>query len=94
MPLFIVSLLRYLLSGVAVKFVAFTAIFGIVAVLIPVVISFISPFIGVSGLNDAFAAIPPGVWWVVDFFRLDFGLPLIISALVARFVIRRLPVVG
>jgi hypothetical protein len=31
---------------------------------------------------------------VLRFFRLDFGVPLIISAYVSRFLIRRLPVIG
>jgi hypothetical protein len=35
-----------------------------------------------------------GVWWVLDLFNLSYGVPLLISAYVARFLIRRLPVIG
>jgi hypothetical protein len=40
------------------------------------------------------SAIPGGVWWWLEIFAFDYGVPLVISASVAAFVIRRLPVIG
>ena len=62
--------------------------------LVPYAVGFIAPHIGTSGLTGAFGALGAGVWYFLDFFNLAFGLPLVISAFVARFLIRRLPVIG
>ena len=91
---FIAPVLSFLLRDVIVKFVILTAVFSLVAVFIPVVINLISPFLGVSSLSSVFSAIPAGVWYFADFFNIGFGLPLLISAYVARFIIRRLPFIG
>lgn len=48
----------------------------------------------VDGLSSSIAAMPSGVLWAMHYFRLDVGLPLILSAHVTAFAIRRLPVVG
>jgi hypothetical protein len=54
----------------------------------------LAPFLGVTSLNTAFGGVNTGDWYFLDFFALDYGLPLMISAVVARFLIRRLPVIG
>ena len=87
-------LVSWLIRGVVVKFLILTAIFAAVAALIPAAINLISPHIGTAGLSSSFGGLDSGVWWVLDFFALDYGIPLIISAHVARFLIRRLPVIG
>lgn len=84
----------WLLREVVVKFIVFAAVFALVDFLVPYVVGYIFPFIGVSNLNYAFDFVSPGVWFWLDFFNLAFGLPMIISAFVARFLIRRLPVIG
>lgn len=87
-------IVAWLLREVVVKFVVFSAVFALVAFLVPYAVSHLSGFIGTAGLTGAFASIPSGVWYFLDFFRLDYGLPLCISAIVSRFLIRRLPVIG
>lgn len=84
----------WIFRTVVVKFVALAAIFAVMTVLIPYGISLIGPHLGVTSLSNAFGGIDPGVWWFLDAFRLDYGLPLLISAAVTRFLIRRLPVIG
>lgn len=93
-PLLFASVLSFLLREVVVKFVVFSAVFALVAFLVPIAIQYLSPHIGTAGLTGAFSGLGSGVWFFVDFFNLGYGLPLLISAAVARFLIRRLPVIG
>lgn len=87
-------IVTWLLREVVIKFAVFTAIFAVVALLVPYAVSYLGNFISSSALTSAFAAIPSGVWWFLDLFRIDYGVPLAISATIARFLIRRLPVIG
>lgn len=84
----------FILREIVVKFVVFAAVFALVAILTPVALTYLGPYLGTSGLSDSFSSVPPGVWFFVDFFQLQYGLPILISALIARFMIRRLPVIG
>lgn len=87
-------LVTWLIRGVVVKFLYLTAIFALLAIVIPVGINLITPHIGTAGLSSAFSGVGAGVWWFLDFFNLAFGVPLLISAYVARFLVRRLPLIG
>lgn len=87
-------IVTWIFREVVIKFVIFAALFAVVAFLVPKAIGYLGGFIGTSGLSAVFGAIPSGVWYFLDMFQLDYGLPLVISASVARFLIRRLPVIG
>ena len=87
-------LVSWIFRGVVVKFVILTALFAVMTLLIPKAIEFATPYLGVNSLNATFGGMDSGIWWYMDFFALDFGLPLMISAAVARFLIRRLPFIG
>jgi Protein of unknown function (DUF2523) len=87
-------LVSWIFRGVVVKFVILSGLFAVMTLLIPKAIAFISPHIGVSSLSSAFGGMDSGIWWFLDFFALDYGLPLMIAAAVARFLIRRLPFIG
>jgi hypothetical protein len=93
-PILFASVLSFLLREIVVKFVVFSAVFALVAFLVPIAIGFISPHIGAGGLTSTFAGLGSGVWFFIDFLNLGFGLPLLISAGVARFLVRRLPLIG
>lgn len=84
----------FLLREIIVKFTVFTAVFALVALLVPVAIEYLAPYIGVAGLSSAFTGLSAGVWFWLDAFQLQFAVPLLISAWVSRFLIRRLPVIG
>lgn len=84
----------FLLREIVVKFIVFTAVFGLVAILVPVAIGYLGPYLSTGGLSSAFSGLSGGVWFFLDFFQLGFGVPLLISAWVTRFIIRRLPVIG
>lgn len=87
-------ILTWLIRSVVIKFVVLTAVFAVMAIVVPMAINLLTPYIGITSLTGAFSSIDPGVWWFLDFFALDYGIPLVISAYVARFLIRRLPVIG
>lgn len=84
----------FFLRGVVVKFLVLTAVFAVMALVVPAGIALISPYLGTSSLSSSFGGLDSGIWWVLDAFNLGYGIPLILSAYVARFLIRRLPVIG
>lgn len=84
----------WLFREVLVKFVIFAGLFVVLALFVPMAVGYLAPYIGTTGLTSAFGSIGPGVWFFLDFFQVSYGLPLIISAYVTRFLIRRLPVIG
>lgn len=94
LPVLLAPVVGFLLREIVVKFVVFSALFAVLAYLVPKMISYLGPFLGVSSLASAFGSISPGVWFWLDFFQLGYGVPLLISAFVTRFLIRRLPVIG
>lgn len=87
-------IVSWLLREIIVKFVVFTAVFALVAFLVPKAVEFLAPWLNTAGLAEAFAGLGSGVWFFLDFFQIGFGVPLLISAWVTRFLIRRLPVIG
>lgn len=87
-------LVSWIFRGIVVKFVILTAIYAVMAVLIPKAIELVAPNISSSGLTSAFSGLGSDVWFYLDFFALGYGIPLILSAAVARFLIRRLPLIG
>ena len=88
------TVVSWIFKEILLKFVVMGAIFLAVSELTPLVVQYMGNFINPQFLTSAFAGVPPGVWFFLDFFALDLGLPLLISAYIARFVIRRLPVIG
>lgn len=84
----------FLVKGATVKFTILTALYALIALVVPFAVKMISKLIDPSGLTNAFSGLPSGVWYFLDLFRLDFGLPLALAAVIGRFLIRRLPVIG
>jgi hypothetical protein len=87
------AFLAFVFRQIVVKFLVLAAVFAVVAMFLPMVWNLVAPYAGIK-LGDYFSALPGGVWYFLDFARLDVGLPLIFSAIIARFTIRRLPFVG
>lgn len=87
-------MMSWMFRAVVIKFVVLTGVFAVLAIVIPKAVGLIAPFLGVTSLNSAFGGIDSGAWYFLDFFALDYGLPLLISAAVARFLVRRLPIIG
>ena len=87
------TVLSWLFRTVVMKFLIFAVVYVALTELLPIVISAFLPS-GDAGLGALFSALPDGVWWFLDLFRVDVGIPALVSAWAGRFIIRRLPVVG
>lgn len=87
-------IVSWILREVIVKFIVFTAIFAMVAFLVPKAVDFLTPWLTTGGLSAAFSGLSPSTWFFLDFFQIGFGVPMVIAAYVTRFLIRRLPVIG
>lgn len=85
---------QWIFRTVVIKFVILSALFAVVGFLVPYAVGHMAGFLNVDSLTSAFAGLPSGVVYFLDFFQVPFGLPLLISAYIARFLIRRMPVIG
>lgn len=86
---------RWLLSGAQAKFVVFSVVVGIYSLVTFILLPEIS-CCGLSpvALTSAFNNLSPSTWYFINLFNFTAGLPIVICAFVARFIIRRLPFVG
>jgi hypothetical protein len=84
----------FLLREVVVKFFVFTAVMALVVFFVPYAIGYLGDFVSSAGFDSAFGMLSPNIWYFLDFFALDRGIPLLISAYVSWFLIRRLPFIG
>ena len=86
------AILGWVIRTVIIKFLVFTALYLITTEFMSVVAGMLPS--GDGGLSSAMAQMTPGAWYFIELLRLDVGLPLMLSAAVTGFVIRRLPVIG
>lgn len=94
MPALFSALFSFLASNVFGKALIVGLVFALMAIVVPMAISLVSPFLIGGQFSAALAGMPSGFFFFAQLCRLDFGLQLVFSALVARFLIRRLPVIG
>ena len=86
---------KFIIRSLIVKFVVFFALFFIVHGFTQIMLSLVIPAgMSAAGLNGLFANIPPSIWYFMDVFAFDYGFPLILSAYVVSFIIRRIPIIG
>lgn len=76
-----------------VKFVIFTAIALLVAALAVAVFNELVN-IDLFGFSNMLSSLPDGILYFLDVFQFAVGIPMLLGAFVARFTIRRLPVIG
>jgi hypothetical protein len=85
------ALLAFVLRSVIVKFVLYFGLFFVVTEFMQI----LSPMLpNANGLSGALGGIPADVWYFLDLFNVTAGIPMLLSAWVTRFVIRRLPIIG
>lgn len=84
-------IVNWIFRNVIVKFVILTCVYLVVTLLLPMMLSILSPYLGVDVLTNAFTSLPPMTWYFLDMFRLDVGLPVMLSLGVTLFVLRRVP---
>ncbi|VVD64529.1 hypothetical protein PPN31114_00277 [Pandoraea pneumonica] len=85
--------LGFVLRSLLVKFGTFFALWFITTEFVEFLLS-ARLFPEAKSLDDAFAKIPDGVWFWLELFAVSEGMPMILSAIATRFIIRRLPVIG
>lgn len=85
------SVLGWIFRALVIKFVVFTALYLVVHELVSVMASWLPSG---GSLTSAFAGIGAGTWYFLDLFAVSVGVPVLISAYLTRFIIRRIPVIG
>lgn len=87
------SVLGFVFRVVIIKFIVFFALFYVVHGLTSVMVSHLLPS-GDAGLSGAFGGLTSGMWYFLDLMAFSVGFPMVLSAWVTGFIIRRLPVIG
>ncbi len=88
------GLLGFVFKGIVAKFFVFFALFYVTTEFIPVVIDLFIPSSLMPNFNLLFDSVPSSVWYFLNLIEFPMGFSLIVSALLTRFIIRRLPVIG
>jgi hypothetical protein len=85
------SIVGWIFRSVLIKFFVMFALFFVASAFM----AYLAPKLpGAGSITSAFAAIPSGVWWVLDLFMVPLGLKLVLTGYVTRFAIRRMPIIG
>lgn len=87
------SALIFVFRSIVVKFSILFGLFFIVQEFIPVLLEFMAQYLNID-LLGYFYDLPGEIWFFLNYFNLSFGFNVITSAIFARFIIRRLPVIG
>lgn len=83
--------LGFVLRTVVVKFILFFGLYFVVQAFVPVLASLLPKFVDIAGL---FSSLPDSVWYFMNLFMVAEGTKLMFSALLTRFIIRRIPLIG
>lgn len=88
--------LGFVLRSVIVKFVTFFALFFVVKEFVNVLVqSQLYPgATQASALSSALSGISTSTWYFLDLFSVSTGLSTVVSAYAARFIVRRIPLIG
>ena len=87
------SLLSWLFRSVLVKFVVYFGLYFFVSEAVQYLQSS-GMLPSASTLSNAFGGIGADVWYFLDLCSFSYGAQVIIAAFAARFVIRRIPLIG
>jgi hypothetical protein len=85
--------LGWLVRGVVIKFVILTALYYVVTWIADAVLSRLD-ISSLTNLQSTLGGLPEGILFFCGLFRVDVGLPLILGAMLTKFLIRRLPIIG
>ncbi|MEI7228322.1 DUF2523 family protein [Pectobacterium carotovorum] len=84
--------LGFLLRSVVVKFGIMFGLFFVVQEFVPVLLLLIN--VSPLPLIELFSQLPDSAWFFLNLFQVPTGIALMISAIIARFIIRRIPLIG
>jgi hypothetical protein len=83
--------LAFVLRQLVVKFVVLFSIYFVIQAFVGVLGVYVpSP----ANLSGALGSISQSMWWWLDLFAFSQGAPLVVTAMVYRFLIRRIPLIG
>ncbi|WP_249684028.1 DUF2523 family protein [Pectobacterium polaris] len=68
------------------------ALFFVVQEFVPVLLSLVN--VSPLPLVELFNQLPDSVWFFLNIFQVPTGITLMISSIIARFIIRRIPLIG
>lgn len=100
MPVFIAfivqagwQLLGWLVRTVVVKFVVATIFYFVISGVMNWAVGNLLPSdaSATTALGNALSSLPPSIWYVLDLLNIGTGLPLLLSAVAARFAIKFIP---
>lgn len=83
--------LGFVFRQVVVKFVVFFAVFLLIGEFVSVLGSFLP---NPGNLTGALSGLSSDIWWFLDLFAFSQGASLVVTAMVYRFLIRRIPLIG
>ena len=87
------SSLGFIFRSVLYKVVVFFVLFFVVTEFVAVLQS--SGILPTAyALSGVMYGIPAGVWYFLDLFNVSAGIPILLSAYVTKFIIRRIPLIG
>ncbi|ENS1319569.1 DUF2523 family protein [Proteus mirabilis] len=82
----------FIFKGIVAKFFLFSALFYVTTEFIPIIIDWFLP--KPTNLAELFGSLPDAIWYFLNLLQFPLGVPLVISAMLTRFIIRRLPIIG
>lgn len=87
-------LLGWALGGTTMKWIFSAVLWFGLALLLDLVLDLLPAWFSPDGLTGATAVFTPEIWFFIDYFNLQLGLSMTLSAWAIRFLIRRIPVIG
>lgn len=87
----------WLIKTVVIKFVIFTVLFLVISSIVPILLDTIMPDYasdGDGGIEAAWNALPAEMGYYLNLTLVPTGLSMVISAYIARFILRRIPLIG
>ncbi|MHC5570271.1 DUF2523 family protein [Proteus mirabilis] len=82
----------FIFKGIVAKFFLFSALFYVTTEFIPIIIDWFLP--KPTNLAELFGSLPDAIWYFLNLLQFPLGVPMVISAMLTRFIIRRLPIIG
>lgn len=88
------SLVKWALGASTIKWAFSAVLFFGFSLLIGVILGLLPAWFSGEGLASHSSVFTPEVWYFIDYFLIEEGIALVLSAYSVRFIIRRLPFVG
>lgn len=88
------AVLKFFLGAGAIRFVTLSVLAAAVVGLVTLAVSLVPVWLTGGNIQTTASAIPPAAWFFLDYFKVPIGLGGIFGAYVARFLVRRIPIIG